>query len=201
MKVALVGAGGIGSYAVDIIADEEIKSSQMPDMHLTVFDDDLVERRNVLYQNFDEFHADGMMYKVDALVEQGYAIDEVVRERVNTMDQLADFDVVMIAVDNVAFRRMVFKAQDKVPYWIDLRAEGRESICINKDSKMTVDQLLEITQESLKPENNTRGCAIEADLQAGLLQLGNRMAALFGAQALMNHYRGVKKPLKLRCSF
>jgi molybdopterin/thiamine biosynthesis adenylyltransferase len=196
MKVLVVGVGGIGSFLVDDLFTPEVKESQLSDVHVTVVDDDVVERRNVLYQNFDEFHADAMAYKVEALVESGLELDETLIKRIETPEELEGYDVVISCVDNVKFRRMMFQHQNKIPFWIDLRAEGRRAQCITKDAGFSTAQLLSLTKESEDESKNERGCALEGDLAAGRLQFGNRLAALMGAQALLNHYRGIRKPIK-----
>jgi len=198
MKVLVVGAGGIGSFWIDAVCDPDVKESQVPDAEIWLADDDIVETRNLLYQNFDEVHAQSAMMKTQALVESGYEIDGLIEERITTVEQMEGFDVVISCVDNVEFRRMMFKNQDQIPFWIDLRAEGRIFMFLNKDAGLTTDQLLSITKHPKNPENANRGCALEADLTNNRLQFGNRLAALAGAQAFFNHYRGISKPLKER---
>ncbi len=50
-KVAIIGGGGIGSYLVDELY-RLIMADQM-DLEISVFDDDVVESKNIKYQNFN----------------------------------------------------------------------------------------------------------------------------------------------------
>jgi len=191
MKVLIVGAGGIGSWLVHELLQDEIKRTQLPGVHFTVADDDHVEQRNVLYQNFDQDQARIMQPKVEALAEL-YDIDEIIQDRIEDPAQLQGYDVVISCVDNVQFRRMLFANQEQVPYWIDLRAEGRVAMIYNKADAHTTEWMNSVTKEPKNPENANRGCALPGDLAQGRLQYGNRFAALMGAQALLNHVREVR---------
>ena len=50
-KLLIIGAGGIGSYLASFL--ERISERGMPLYHITIYDDDKVEEKNISYQNYN----------------------------------------------------------------------------------------------------------------------------------------------------
>ena len=69
-KVAVIGAGGIGSNLLRILAptlSQSILADKLGGIELTIFDSDIVEQNNLYHQGYTV--SDIGKYKVDALVE------------------------------------------------------------------------------------------------------------------------------------
>jgi len=190
MKHALlVGGGGIGSYFVR--GYQELTKvegfNQFPNLSLTVADDDTVDTDNLPYQNFEL--ADVMDSKVKIL-EAKYGIVGI-EGLIETEDQFKGFDVIISAVDNTSFRKMlfkyVFKKKNENAYWIDLRSEGRTISAYSKHKKHTLKSM----QETLpKKEVKDGSCQLKYEKEAGIFQTGNKTIACLGVQMLLNWTRG-----------
>jgi hypothetical protein len=184
--VAIVGAGGNGSWLTHHL-HELIELDQLPPMHVTIFDADEVEIKNLRYQNFGT--ADVLCNKAECLA--GRYDFEFEPKFVTKPAQLDGFDLIVSAVDGGKFRKMFYKLADKSKfYWIDLRAEGKLVEIYTKHKKHTLESLLATVPEG--DENSS--CQRAYDLAAGQIQLGNRLAALVGAQFILNWARGESNP-------
>jgi molybdopterin/thiamine biosynthesis adenylyltransferase len=187
-KVGVVGAGGIGSWLLDEISRLQ-KLVQIPDdYYFTIFDDDTVERKNLTYQNFGV--KDVLEKKVHALAKR---YDVVGTDKRLTVDKdLSKFDVIICSVDNPQFRRLMFRYMEKHldKFWIDLRAESRVVVALVKSQSTNYDKLI----KDLPEGEMSTSCQLEFELSAGILQLGNRIAATIGAQYLLNFIRGDVSP-------
>ena len=181
-SIAIVGGGGIGSYFVRSIASL-IKKEQVENKIFQIFDDDIVSYDNILYQNFDD--DDISDYKAETLALK-YNLDcedklKFSNSRVTSLDVLNKFDIIISAVDNNDFRKLLYKT-DK--FWIDLRSEGRTITYYIKHKSHTEDFML----KTLSDEASS-SCQLPFELSKNMIQLGNVIIAEIGAQLLLNHIR------------
>jgi len=128
-KLLIIGAGGIGSNLIPIL-------SRIGLYDITVYDPDIIEEKNITYQNF-KFGEIGMkkanvMAKYDKVKGEPFAV--------LTKGQLKGYDLVVCCVDNLAARRLLY---DYDKPWLDLRAEGRNCVLITYDTPVEMyDELL-----------------------------------------------------------
>ena len=185
-KILIVGAGGIGSFLARNL--HELSSvddwDQLPGLDINFVDDDTVDTDNLGYQCYetDEVIDD----KVEAL-ENKYLFKGFC-ERVESPDFFKGYDCIVSAVDNTSFRKMLFKyaAKNKDVYWIDLRSEGKIFSMYTKNKKNTLKKML-----ATIPEDKEGGsCQNEFEKSNGIIQTGNRIVAAYGAQAILNWFRG-----------
>ena len=189
MKVGVIGCGGIGSYFVQHV-DRLIELKQIPDMKFTFFDDDIVETKNILYQNFEPCDVDSK--KVEAL-ELRYFNVEFSDKRCN-QKHLSEFELVILCADNNLIRREAYNnfIENKIPF-IDARANGK---VIGVYSSDTPDYISTI-DDSSKPQSRQNPFQIARKE----IEYGNVVVAAALAQAVLNFHRKEKLPNDLLISF
>lgn len=186
-KILIVGAGGISSWLINDLATLD-KVGQLPGTQIWVADDETVDLKNITYQNFEE--KDILELKVSALAQRYNYFFKEIDKRILSESQLDGWDIIISCVDNVGFRKLLFSYCDgkDEPYWIDLRSEGRAIAFYTKHRKNTLDLLL----SSLPPDDDNEGgsCQLAFELEAGIIQQGNKIISRIGSQLLLNHLRG-----------
>ena len=181
MKILQIGCGGIGSYLATEI-QEEIEKLQLPNVEVTIADDDMVEVEQLLYQNFE--FSDIGKNKAEALANRCEDIINL-NERITTEKQLEGYDLFLIAGDNTKVRKLVFEYCHKNgKEFIDLRAEGRMIFAMPKFKLANDLETLDLT------DTQNGSCQIKAELDNGWIQKGNKIVAMIGIQMLLNQIRG-----------
>ena len=123
-KILIIGVGGIGSYLTPLLHKTGLYD-------LCISDPDIVEEKNLYYQNFNTSHLG--KNKVSCIVEND-AITLRNPYPILTDNQLKGFDLVVCCADNLDARRLVYRQgfQDDVKtMWLDLRAQGRNGALIS----------------------------------------------------------------------
>jgi hypothetical protein len=190
-NVLIAGGGGICSWLVAEL-DRLRKYGQIPDTYLfTIQDYDTIEQKNLPYQNFDT--VDLLDYKAKNLAERYVMSYRTVP--ILTDDQLDSFNIIMSGVDNAKFRRMLFNYMESHPekYWVDMRAEGTQVALFTKHPENNLNKLLKTLPDENQDELTT-SCQREWELNAGIVQLGNKIASSIATQFFLNHIRGEKNP-------
>lgn len=191
-KILILGAGGIGSMFSSRIYDLVIKRQiNINDSELFIADNDNVKLENI--QNNQKFDKeDLMMNKAEAIAKKHGFV--AIKKKIETEEELKDYDVFVICVDNKKARELIFNYCNKNPdkYFIDLRAEGRGVAVFTTSKENTVERLL----ETLPDDDESGSCQRKADKEQGIFQLGSVIIAEIGAQFLLNHLRGEINPPK-----
>lgn len=187
-KVLIVGAGGIGSHLSYNIFELN-KFGQFSNVDFTLADDDTVDKKNLGYQKF-EFQ-DQTDSKSEVLAIR-YNFNSI-KARIESTALFKNYECIVSAVDNTVFRKLLFNYSDshRDLYWIDLRSKGRTVAAYTKSQKTTVDFMMKTLP---KEEVEEGSCQFEYELNAGILQLGNKISACIGAQYLLNWYRNDLNP-------
>ena len=192
-KILIVGAGGIGSWLASHLY-ELYKQDQLGDASICFADDDTVDTKNLTYQNFKA--EDITDLKVNSLsARYGFS---AIPERITTSKALEDFDCVISAVDNTVFRKLMFKALNKKSiYWLDLRSEGKTVAIFTKHKKNTVPKLL----QTIPTEQTDQSCQRQYELEAGIVQNGNKIVAAIASQFVLNWLRAENNPPSFIANF
>ena len=123
-KILIIGVGGIGSYLTPLLHKTGLYD-------LCISDPDIVEEKNLYYQNFNTSHLGKT--KVSCIVENdGIGVRNPYP--ILTDVQLNGYDLVVCCADNLDARRLVYRQgfQDGVKTrWLDLRAQGRNGALIS----------------------------------------------------------------------
>ena len=185
-RVAIIGAGGIGSFFCDFLS-RDIEHDQFGGMckvDVTVYDFDVVEEKNLRHQNFTMF--DIPAPKALVMTERygcTARADRFVEE------DLYNHDMFIICADNPQARKIVYKhckTYDK-PF-LDMRTEG-EMIAIlthNED----IDKLLAtLGEEKGRDSIEGRSCQRAEDVANNTTQHGNYVVSALGIQTYLDMYR------------
>ena len=130
-KVLIIGTGGIGSFLIPLLDKTKL-------FRITANDPDIVETKNISYQNFDKNEVEDK--KVYALKERYKSITKADPYLVLTESQIQGYDLVVCCADNLDVRRLLYRSTVK---WLDLRAQGRNGALISyKTPKNMYDTVL-----------------------------------------------------------
>ena len=125
-KILIIGAGGIGSFLIPVL-------DRVGLYDITVADPDVVETKNLPYQNFQ---ATDVGQNKAVIMEHNYkTTNKGIKYPILTEKQMQGYDLVICCVDNLSVRRTLYNTSIK---WLDLRAQGRNAALVshNADPKM-----------------------------------------------------------------
>lgn len=145
LRVKMVGVGGIGSWLAPALAN--VLNAHAPDSQFSLYDGDNFEPKNKERQNFDTYGnkaisvARSIGDSVDQILVQGYPAWIVSEEaavkpaedeeasvmKITAADLLDDGDVIILAVDNFAARKLIFDAAMDINN-IDIYSGGNGSV-------------------------------------------------------------------------
>ena len=130
-NIMIIGAGGIGSYLVDFLSrinTNEYERGKRMLYDITVYDSDVVESKNLGYQNYSP--DDVGRNKSDCLADKYRSVNSEPFDVLVESQLSKNFDLIVCCVDNLATRRLVYKLgfgnAAKVK-WLDLRSQGRNA--------------------------------------------------------------------------
>lgn len=189
MKIAVIGCGGIGSYLASHL-DRLIELKQITGHEFTFFDDDKVEKKNILYQNFEPRDIDSL--KTEAL-EMRYLNVEFKAKRCE-LDDLKGYGLVILCADNNKIRREAHEnwILRRTPF-IDSRANGK---VIGIFSSETPNYLNTIDKSS-----EGRSCQNPFQIAKQEIEYGNVIVAAALAQCILEYTRKNRLPNDLMISF
>ena len=183
-KILIIGAGGIGSYFISELAACIEQEQINPNIQFFIADNDTAEMKQMLYQNFarKELGANKAKALASRFKKLGF---RAIPSRIENDVQLKGYDTYVLCADNNIVRKLVFEYCHKnSKEFIDLRAEGRLVFAMPKS-----DLLRDIGTLDLK-DNASGSCQTREDIERGLIQKGNKIAAIIGIQMLLNLLRG-----------
>ncbi|MBC8410400.1 MAG: ThiF family adenylyltransferase [Rhodobacteraceae bacterium] len=190
-KILIVGAGGIGSWLAAQLYELE-RHGQLNSLIITFADDDTVDSKNLLYQNFGV--EDQLDLKVDSLSARYGFLS--LSDRIETPTTLDEYDCVISAVDNTKFRKLLFKWAHDNPtkHWMDFRSEGRSLAAFTKSATNTFQKMMETLG---KEEVEDGSCQRNWELDDGIIQNGNKVVAAIGSQYILNYTRNQASPAQV----
>jgi len=118
-KVLIIGTGGIGSFLIPLLDKTGLYS-------ITANDPDIVEKKNISYQNFE--NSDIESKKVEVMKDRYLSIKKAEPYFILTEKQIEGYDLVICCADNLDVRRLLYRSSCK---WLDLRAQGRNGAYIS----------------------------------------------------------------------
>lgn len=192
MNICVVGCGGIGSYFAEHI-DRLIELEQLnyDDCKFTFFDDDKVEKKNMLYQNFGPEDIDSP--KIEALRMRYFNIN-FKNKRVDFNDINSKFDLIILCADNNKIRREAYKLwkENDTPF-IDSRANGKAIGIFSSDT----DNYLNTIDDS----DESFSCQNPFQIEKKQIEYGNVVIAAVLAQTMLGYYRTKNLPNDFMVNF
>jgi len=186
-KIAIAGVGGIGSHFLHHFISFGIDRGQYPigawDIH--VFDDDIVDEKNLLHQNFVQ--EDLGRDKAEVLCEKTLG---VANPHIRFMDQddFKEFDMIFCCVDNMAFRKALYEyswtQKEKPLNWVDGRCTSRQGAVFNH----TVDRA--VLEKFINDNTERGGCLLEAEKAENVSHALPIIISGMMLQTFLNLYRG-----------
>jgi len=184
-KIAFIGCGGINSWAIKDLHNE-LKVYEKDEMvYVKLFDNDVVEEKNLLRQNQNFKVEDLMMEKAEVLGKRynyDYECVFITNENLNLLDT---FDDIIIGVDSHKVRQMLYQyCLDNNKYFLDMRTQGRQFSAHVKDSKKDMEYYNKKYFSNPKVMERKGSCQLTQDIENDNLQRGNYIIARFGISGL-----------------
>jgi hypothetical protein len=191
-NVAIVGAGGIGSYFCRFMA-KALMTNQFGDLtkeDLTVYDPKCVSELNCLHQDYDKAEAQGDPKAAIMVVKHGFK-GKTTRL---TQDMLAEHSSFIICADNQVTRQMIYEhCKETGKMFLDMRCQA-DMYALYTDLADDADLT---TSLGPNPTDTTEySCMSEEDRLARSLMMGNSAVAVAGVQLLLSRFRGDYFPVK-----
>jgi len=182
IKIAIIGAGGIGSNLLDLIAPSMDRCGIYSSFHL--IDDDVVEEKNIGHQKYSIKDVGYSKVKSLATRHSNYDNVKVVPHEYPLREnkQISDYDILVIAVDRPKPRRIVHDSE--VP-WLDLRCQGDGYMVLDYNSSME-------SLSKLTPNHKPTSCQIPGSIEMENIEFGFAIVAAIGAQWLMQTARAMR---------
>tara|TARA_R110002167_G_scaffold164799_4_gene361738 strand:+ start:337 stop:879 length:543 start_codon:yes stop_codon:yes gene_type:complete len=168
----IIGAGGIGSFIIPLL-------NKVGLFEVTVYDHDIVETKNLSYQNFRKEEV--TINKALCMAER---YNTVLAEpyKVLSEQQLEGYDLVICCADNLDVRRTMYNSEIK---WLDLRAQGRNGLLISSDENPKLYSTL-----TSGPEGNFSCQGDVWDRSMSGVHFTHVAVAGYGAEWVMRHFNG-----------
>ena len=189
-KIAIAGAGGIGSNLLAILFDYGFNRKQFDyaSIDVDIYDDDVVDIKNLLHQNFKL--EDISKHKVKVL-EDKYIVNGITR----FMEEkdFKKYDVIFSCVDSMEFRRTLYNynpGKSKL-FWIDGRCTSRQGAIFNSQLDAT-DLQKYITKDDIRG-----GCLLNFEKENNVSHTLPLVVAGMMVQSFLNYTRGEKTDKKL----
>jgi molybdopterin/thiamine biosynthesis adenylyltransferase len=188
-KIAIAGAGGIGGFVVENLINYGYERDQFPitTWQVDLYDDDQVDVKNLLHQNFTE--SDLGKNKAKIFAERSCGVVTAV-DRFMTKKDFADYDVIFCCVDSSDFRRDLYtfwldaKNKGDLKYFIDGRCSSRNIVLI--DAEAGEDML----RKNIITEDVRTGCLRPFEKDNNISHVTPRIIAGMVTQCFMNWLRG-----------
>lgn len=184
-KIAIAGAGGIGSNLLSILFDYGYNRKQFSymDVEVDIYDDDTVDIKNLLHQNFKI--DDVGKHKVKVL-EEKYIANGITRRM--TEDDFHKYNVIFSCVDSMSFRKSLYeygwKAGNERLFWVDGRCTSRQG------ALFTSDMLKPALEPFINDSQEEGGCLLAYEKEQNISHTLPTVVAAMMVQAYLNKLRG-----------
>lgn len=182
-KIAIVGAGGIGSNLLAILFDYGYNRKQFDysSMEVDIYDDDTIDTSNLLHQNFKL--DDVGKYKVEVL-EHKYVVNGIKKKM--TKRDFKKYDLIFCCVDNMEFRKELYEYGFEHPEfrWIDGRSTSRQGMILNYQlPKSELEKWIDDSKEE-------GGCLLAYEKEQRISHVTPTIVAGMMVQTFLNLLRG-----------
>lgn len=187
-KIGIAGAGGIGSNLLGIFFDYGFNRKQFDysGLEVDIYDDDTVDIKNLLHQNFKI--DDIGKYKVEVL-EEKYVVNGIKKRM--TEKEFKKYDLIFSCVDSMPFRKSLYEYgwsdenKNKL-FWIDGRCTSRQGALFNSEiPKPVLQPYIDSSQEE-------GGCLLAYEKEQNISHTLPTIIAGMMVQTFLNKIRGQK---------
>lgn len=194
-RIGLIGAGGINSWCCEFI-NTLMKDFEV-ELYVKLFDDDIVEEKNLISYN-QNFTPDDLMSPKSKVLGVRYKYDwETIKIDETNLLKLKGFDLIILGVDNNKTRKLLYRhALENNVCLIDLRSQG--NVIMYNIVYNTKPEDYTFNDETLEKEGS---CQLNVDIENRHIENGNKIIAYFGIMGLLLKFiRGeefLKKEFKI----
>jgi len=186
-KIAIAGAGGLGSNLAGLFYRYGVEPRlQYPfaEWDVEIFDDDTVDSKNLLHQDFT---MDDIGQKKVDILARNYAITPIARFM--TEKDFKNYDVIFCGVDSMEFRVKLYKHgwENTDLFWIDGRCTSKQGAVFN--STVPKEEL----EKYLSANKDRTGCLLDYEKANNISHVLPTIVAGTMLQVFLNWYRGEKQ--------
>ena len=190
-KIAFIGAGGINSWAFKHLIEMSKTFDKQELLYICIFDDDVVEEKNILRSSQDYTVEDLMMPKAEVLGKRYkylYQNERITKENLSRLDNFTD---IILGVDNNKTRQILYEyALEKKKYLLDMRAQGTIMSFIVIDHKKDMSYYNEKYFSNEMVMERVGSCQLKVDIEKDHIENGNKIIAYFGMYGVyLKHLR------------
>jgi molybdopterin/thiamine biosynthesis adenylyltransferase len=192
MEIVFVGAGGINSWAIKNISELLPTISKEKNFTITIYDEDVVEEKNIVGQNQNFIVDDLLMPKAECLgIRYGFMFaNQFITEK--NIESLNVADIVILGVDNNKTRKLIYEhCINKSIKLLDLRAQGTmmgyvyvKDYEIDERQKM-IDFYNKTYFGNEKVMELKGSCQRQSDIENEHIENGNKAIAFLGIYCIL----------------
>lgn len=181
-KIAIIGCGGIGSWNCENLKKMLNVFYPNNDYYIKLFDEDIVEEKNILQSNQNFVVDDLLENKAQCLSKKyNYDYEGVFITEDNIDEKLKMFNYVMISVDNNKVRRLIYEfCINKGITFIDLRAQGTQIQYIVKDNNKNMEYYDKTYFNNAITMERKGSCQLQGDIERQHIENGNKIISYLG---------------------
>lgn len=180
-KIAIIGCGGINSWVIKHLYDVVEMFDKKELIYVCLFDNDVVEEKNLLRKN-QNFEIDDLMQEKAEVLGKRYKFNfntTFINE--DNLDLLDNFDDIIVGVDNHKTRRLLYKyCLEKKKYLLDLRAQGTLIAFYILNHKKTIEEYDKEMFNNEEVMTRKGSCQLTKDIEKDHIENGNKIIAFFG---------------------
>lgn len=184
-KIAIIGCGGINSWFIQHLKEITKLFDKDELIYIKLFDNDIVEEKNLLRSN-QNFKVEDLMQEKAKVLGDRYKVDyEVTLITKENLEQLNNFDDIILGVDNNKTRQLIYEyALSKSKYLLDLRAQGTQIAFYILDLKKDMDYYNKEMFSNKEVLERKGSCQLSVDVKNDHIENGNKIISFMGAYGI-----------------
>jgi len=184
-KIAIIGCGGINSWFIQHLKEITKLFDKDELIYIKLFDNDIVEEKNLLRSN-QNFKVEDLMQEKAKVLGDRYKVDyEVTLITKENLEQLNNFDDIILGVDNNKTRQLIYEyALSKSKYLLDLRAQGTQIAFYILDLKKDMDYYNKEMFSNKEVLERKGSCQLSTDVKNDHIENGNKIISFMGAYGI-----------------
>ena len=186
IKLAIIGAGGINSRTIEHLSKMLATFYTDSYIYVKIFDDDIVEEKNLLRGN-QNFKVEDLMLPKAEVLGKRYKFDhEVCRiTEENISEKLDGFNDIIMGVDSHKVRRLIYNyTLTNNLYCLDLRAQGTTFGYFIVDPKKGMEYYDKKFFNNEEVMERTGSCQLKVDVENDHIENANRIISALGVWAI-----------------